>query len=490
MKGVINHMKNQVENKKTASNKQKEVNKPLEENVQEQTQNQEVSVENEVTNTNVEASTEVTEPSVESVEQVNDKKNQDENQEDESDINEKKNPMLKDSEKKVAVPFERKTRIQKSSVNRTIKSLYKDWKKGFLRFDLAIQRNDVWTNEQKSMLIHSLLYGFPIPPVYVQESDDDFIWFLDGRQRIGATLMPFINGDWALSKNTPDIFGHKIAGCKFKDLPEDIQDTILDEPIQLVKMKNMTDEERDEMFVRLNSGSTLSRIELTRAMHSELIEKINHISELNFFAKDIALTSKARNRFVDQEIILQIAMLMEEGIDNLKGFGSSHIKDFVLRLKESEKTLSDELMKKFEEIASYLSHAVVDFEPADLKKALKKIHVPIIFYVAQKAIEDKISPVLFGDFIRSFLVTNYSVESDYGVSCQAGSSKKENVMVRLREMSRAFEKFEAMLKQAGNAMEAVNAFENELYQEIKKQEEQNKSRANQQASESDEDTEE
>ncbi|MCR8994589.1 DUF262 domain-containing protein [Brevibacillus laterosporus] len=375
------------------------------------------------------------------------------------------NPNLQDSENKVATPFIRKTRLRKSWVDSSVKSLYKDWKKGLLRFDLVIQRNDVWTNYQRSKLIHTLLYGYPVPPVYVQASEDkndDNIWFLDGRQRVGHTIMTFRNGDWALSKDTPDVFGHKIAGCKFMDLPEDMRDVIDDEKIQIIKMENMTDEERDEMFVRLNSGSSLSKIELTRAMHSELIETINYISSLDFFAKDIAMTKKARDRFVDQEIILQISMLIEEGVEKLKGFGSSHIKDFVLRLKESQQVLSDELVAKFEETSKYLSHAVGDFDGSELKKSLKKIHVPIIFQVAQKAIAINMPAPRFGDFIRSFLVTNYSVESDYGASCQAGSSKKDNVIIRLHEMNKAFDKFVEMLKDANNTFKAVEEFDKEL----------------------------
>ncbi|ALA47974.1 hypothetical protein SUNDANCE_158 [Brevibacillus phage Sundance] len=375
------------------------------------------------------------------------------------------NPNLQDSENKAIAPFVRKTRLKKSSTNRTVKSLYKDWKKGLLRFDLTIQRNDVWTNYQRSKLIHTLLYGYPVPPVYVQASEDkndDNIWFLDGRQRVGHTIMTFRNGDWALAKDTPDVFGHKIAGCKYMDLPEDMRDVIDDETIQIIKMENMTDEERDEMFVRLNSGSSLSKIELTRAMHSELIETINHISSLDFFARDIAMTKKARDRFVDQEIILQISMLIEEGVEKLKGFGSSHIKDFVLRLKESQQVLSDELVVKFEETSKYLSQAVDDFDGSELKKSLKKIHVPIIFQVAQKAIAIKMPAPRFGDFIRSFLVTNYSVESDYGASCQAGSSKKDNVIIRLHEMNKAFDKFVEMLKNANNTFKAVEEFDKEL----------------------------
>jgi hypothetical protein len=344
----------------------------------------------------------------------------------------------KDSEEKTLIPFARATRIDKSNKNYTIKQLFK--LKDKLRFDLAIQRNEVWSLDQKSMLIHSILYGYPVPPVMVQETDDDNLWFLDGKQRL-TTIISFLNGEWALSKKTPAVFGHEIKGHKFADLQEDMRDEIQSETLTLVKLKHMSEEEVDQLFVRWNSGSALSKIELTRAMHSELIEQINYIAELEFFADDIALTGKARNRFVDQEIILQIAMLLDEGKDNIKGFGSTQISDYVLRLKETKQVLADELIKKFELTSHYLNMAVASFDYSERTKALKKIHVPMIFFTAQKAMELKVKPNIFGEFIRNFLITNYSVESDYGQSCQSGSSKKDNVLIRLFEMGMDFEEY-------------------------------------------------
>lgn len=400
------------------------------------------------------------------------------------------NPMLTDTKDKEEVqPFVRMTKIEKASSNVSIKSLFKEWKKDqilkaerkkeeeealkngepaptgddgtTLRFDLAIQRNETWSDYQKSDLIHSVLYGYYIPPVLVQDSNDGKKWFLDGKQRL-TTLMSYIEGSWALSKKTKPVYGHKIAGMKFKDLPLEMQEEILDETITLVRMKNMTEAERDEMFVKQNSGSPLSRMEMTRAMHSELIESINEIARIPFFKDDIELSRKARNRFVDQEIILQIAMLMEEGKEKIKGFGAAHIEEYVLRLKEADKTISDELMQRYEEISTYLTLAFEEFEMDEIKRALKKIHVPIVFYVAQTAMEDNIQPKLFGDFVRSFLIKNYSVESKYGKSCQAGSSKKENVLVRLDEMSASLSQFIEIVRNAPSMEEGVAEFDQHL----------------------------
>lgn len=383
-----------------------------------------------------------------------------------TDANQSSAEMLEDTKNKQMIPFERKTQLQKSSVSRTMKSLFKDWKKGVLNFKLAIQRGEAWTPEQRSNLIRSMLYGFPVPPVYVMEGEDKVQYFLDGKQRVNFAVMPFIDGQYALHKKTKPIFGHNIAGMKFKDLPEDMQETLLDETIQLIKMENMTDDERDTMFVNLNSGSSLSKIELTRAMHSELIERINAISDMPFFKDKIVLSKKARNGFVDQEIILQIAMLLEDGKEKLKGFGAKEIRDFVLRLKESEQTISDEMMATFASVTNYLSEAVGGLDAVEVKKTMKKVNVPILFHVAQQAIERNVHADLFAEFIRSFLITNYSVESDYGQASQSGSSKKDAVLLRLHEMTRAFDKFVTKMKDASNTFKAVEEYNNELSSEI------------------------
>ncbi|WP_090739348.1 DUF262 domain-containing protein [Paenibacillus sp. Mc5Re-14] len=400
------------------------------------------------------------------------------------------NKLLKDSEKKgEGEKFVRKTRIVKSTSDVTIKSLFKEWRKDqiiraqrkadveeakakgepipddedetTLRFDRVIQRNETWSDIQKSDLIHSVLYGYYIPPVLVEDSSDGKKWFLDGKQRL-TTLLTYIDGVWALSKKTKNVYGFKISGMKFKDLPIEMQEEILDETITLVLIKNMTEAERDEMFVKQNSGSPLTRIEMTRAMHSELIESINELANLPFFKDDIELSRKARNRFVDQEIILQIAMLLEEGKEKIKGFGAGHIEQYVLRLKESDKTISDELIQQFEEVSTYLTLAFEDYDIDEIKKSLKKIHIPIIFWNAQTAMEEGLQPKLYGDFIRSFLITRYSVESKYGKSCQAGSSKKENVLIRLDEMSASLKQFTQMIRQASSMEEGVQQFDRHL----------------------------
>lgn len=328
----------------------------------------------------------------------------------------------------------RTTAIEKSSTPKTVKWIVKNKEK--LRFDLAIQRNGVWKNEQRSLFIHSIIYGFPFPPAYAMDSNDGYLWFLDGKQRL-TCVIDFVLGKFKLDKKTPLCLGVNIADKSFEELPEVMRDEILDAHFSIIQMKNMTEEERDEMFVRLNGGTALTKLEVTRAMYSDLFADVGELANLPFFADVIHLTNSSRNRFVDQELVVQIAMLLDED-HKLKGFGGQQIRDYVLSLKDNQATFGDEMVQIYKEMSRYLEEAFDGMTKKDAQKALKKINVPMVFMQGVKAKEMGMLPQQYGEFVKWFLVDIYTIESAYGVHCQAGSAKKESVMVRLKETDKHF----------------------------------------------------
>lgn len=356
--------------------------------------------------------------------------------------------------------LKRTTRLETYKKEMTVKKLYKMRDK--LNFDLAIQRGLVWTLSQKSNLIHSILYGFPIPQVMVEEgkNNNGELDFLDGKQRI-STLISYISGEFALAKTTQDVMGVKIAGQKFSDLEEEFQDYIYDESIQLLVIKNLTDIEREELFSRWNAGSKLSPIEKIRALYSGLFKQIDdEIRDENFYADDIPLTNQARNSFKDVETILHITMLMSNPLEEFRGFGSPQIEKFVLDYKKSNELFPKKLIDKMRSISTYLSMGVSDWGKTAKTEALKRTHVPVIFYTAIKAKADKVKPEHFAEFIRIFLITNYSVDSVYGRTGQNGAPKKESVLTRIREMDKAYDQFFALLKkESSNPKKGIQEFE-------------------------------
>ena len=70
-------------------------------------------------------------------------------------------------------------KIQPTNDKKAIRTLKKYYDSNKLNFDLAIQRKDnIWDLERKSLIIHSILYGYPIPPIFSVEKTTHFIILL------------------------------------------------------------------------------------------------------------------------------------------------------------------------------------------------------------------------------------------------------------------------------------------------------------------------
>ena len=93
--------------------------------------------------------------------------------------------------------------MKTSSKERTLQWIVNQHRKGNISFSHKLQRPiGQWNTKMKSLLIHSLLSGFPVNPIYVVE-ENGTIYTLDGSQRT-STCIAYINDEFALSKDTPD----------------------------------------------------------------------------------------------------------------------------------------------------------------------------------------------------------------------------------------------------------------------------------------------
>ena len=68
--------------------------------------------------------------------------------------------------------------------------------RGEIKFDNAVKRGLVWDVQRKSLLIHSMLTGYPIPPFYAVKGGGCYD-MLDGKQRTNA-IVDFISGKFEL----------------------------------------------------------------------------------------------------------------------------------------------------------------------------------------------------------------------------------------------------------------------------------------------------
>lgn len=122
------------------------------------------------------------------------------------------------------------------------------------------QRDFIWSEKQKSLLIESLLIGLPIPYVFIADLDeseqgDGRSEIVDGAQRI-QTVNEFI-------KNRLTLIGMErilsLEGKKFSELPIIRQRRFLKTTLRMIELIGVNEDGRRLMFNRLNSGGTQLR---------------------------------------------------------------------------------------------------------------------------------------------------------------------------------------------------------------------------------------
>ena len=197
-----------------------------------------------------------------------------------------------------------------SRVSMSVKRMVKDMEKGLITFDNIVQRGLVWDKDQKSMLIDTILQGYPIPAMYANKTKDEnktYYDMLDGKQRCN-TLREYVSGEFALTEIVNDIYNEDeneevvISGCKFEELPESFRDEILSQTIDIFAFDDLSDDEIAEIFKRLNNGKPLSAIELTK-VNAKSLKTLVEMSKHEIFTS--ALTKKALASCKDLDIIVK-----------------------------------------------------------------------------------------------------------------------------------------------------------------------------------------
>lgn len=314
----------------------------------------------------------------------------------------------------------------------TVKQMFK--MKDKFNFSLAIQRNKVWEDaeDRKTLLIDSLLNGYYVPNVLAMSGEnDDYLWVIDGQQRL-TTIFDYLEDAFPLTDEASEVNGEDVSGLYFSQLSEDLQDEINDATITIVEFKNLTDDERDSLFYRLNNGMPLSSVEKLRSIAgSGTMDFVNAVAKEKFFAESVPLSKTGRKRFEDEQLIFKIMMLLSNDGNALE-ISSKEIDKYVLSIKDTD---FSELQETIRVTTKYLNDAFPVKE-----KHLKKATVPIVFVMATKALKKDIAPEKFGGWLQQFFSERVLPGSLYKKGTGSGTDKKENVQIRLSEMEKDFNK--------------------------------------------------
>lgn len=340
--------------------------------------------------------------------------------------------------------------MKKAYIDWTSKQIVKMVEKDSISFDNAVQRGMVWDNDRKSLFIHSLIYGYPVPPFYALRSDDGKKYdMLDGKQRLNA-ISEFVKGNYTLS-NVPEIATGEdeetelvnIEDKKFEELPENFQDAILSYGFRVYYFEDITDDEISDMFFRLNNGKPLTAVELTR-VKAKSRTKIQELAQHDIFKS--ALTEKAMQSYKHEDIIMRafaILTVQDVSLEN------KALRPFIINTEMSDEQKMDvfnaltRIYDTYNTLIASNANATVEQAKATTKIAkrlLVKTHLISLVTVALKSIQDEVSITDFTVWAKHFFSgkTSASIDKNYNSHASSKSGVPEAVRARLQALETSY----------------------------------------------------
>ncbi len=174
--------------------------------------------------------------------------------------------------------------------------------KGSIVFDHRVQRPLVWDNKRNSLLISSIIMGMPLNGFYANRISETKVYeMLEGKQRLTA-IKNFIDGTFKLRDVPPIEFddGSKldIEGKTFQELPEEIQNEILNYSISILRLDDLTEDQKEDVFLRINNGKPVSEIEKTK-IKTVSKDEVYELSQHELFRKLIGKSGWANSANID-----------------------------------------------------------------------------------------------------------------------------------------------------------------------------------------------
>jgi len=239
----------------------------------------------------------------------------------------------------------------------------------------AYQRGSVWSKKQKQLLIDTILRDLDIPKFYLRAvNNNKYEWeVVDGQQRLRA-IWEFKRNEYKLSKDADLIGETEVTNLTYAELSEDLKDKFDSYALDLVILEDASLDEVEEMFVRLQNGSTLKAAERRNALPGNMKLFIRELAKHDFFNN-----CGFKNKRFDFDQVAAQCMLLE-----LNG-GARNIKNTDLE-------------------KMYFENDNFDFESAEAKKISK-----VLNYLA-KTFPEKTPELKQHNVISLYIITSMLLE--------------------------------------------------------------------------------
>jgi hypothetical protein len=251
-----------------------------------------------------------------------------------------------------------------NTTNRTVVWFKKANDSGDLQMKPPFQRNPVWTPPQKSYLIDSVLNGFPIPEIYMQEFVDEGgneqHIIIDGQQRIRACL-EFVEGRFEIKEDESPKWG----GMRFDDLSPEDKKRVFGYTFIVRVVPEMSDEDIRGIFQRLNKNVVaLNSQELRQATYwGPFLRTMQELSNYSYWSTTGIFTPLNIRRMVDIEYISEIAVAILHGHQNKKETLDKYYAEY-----EEEFEAKEELVSIFQKVIFELEQLYPDIKNSRWRK--------------------------------------------------------------------------------------------------------------------------
>ena len=316
--------------------------------------------------------------------------------------------------------------MQRFNINWTAKALINQMEKGKVNYDNAVQRNLVWDTEKKSLLIHSMIYGYAIPAMYFTRDESGVYDSLDGKQR-SNTISEYLHDEFALSTDTPAIVDDSggvedVSGLYFSQLPEWVRDRIKDYNLTIYYYEGMTETEIREFFRRLNNGKPLSAIELTRANVPSLtiFQQLAKHKAIQF-----VVSEAGRKRFTDEMIAMQLYQLITEESPD---FSTKPFREWASKVEVDSEVL--DTINAGLDAYSVFARSLIDVNNKVLRTVKGRTHFISCAYYCCLAVQYDVNQDEINRTLTEFFSGHPSISPEYNHTVSAGSAKPTSVQTR------------------------------------------------------------
>ena len=204
------------------------------------------------------------------------------------------------------------SQLATDATNMTVNQFHRTWseREGELDLQPTFQRNFVWNDRQKALLIDSILRGVPIPEIYIQRKNDaegnEKIVVVDGQQRLTSCLS-YIDNQFKIPKG--EIFGQEWQGRYFSDLEEEDRKRFRGFKFIVRELPDsVSPEDLRQIFQRLNTTVvSLNSPELRNAAYSnDFTELVSIIAKTPVFSEMGLFSANDYKRRKNEEFVAEV----------------------------------------------------------------------------------------------------------------------------------------------------------------------------------------